>query len=57
MNDANVPFSPVALVGTIAFVANGHGPEFTVGLLLWALGLAGVWAAVGQRPVAQNQPA
>ena len=47
----------VALVGTIAFVANGHGPELTAGLLLWALGLAGVWAAVAQRPASQNQPA
>jgi hypothetical protein len=47
----------VALVGTIAFVASGHGPELTVGLLLWALGLAGVWAAVAQRPAPRNQPA
>ncbi|MDQ2998320.1 MAG: hypothetical protein M3R61_14885, partial [Chloroflexota bacterium] len=47
----------VALVGTIAFVASGHGPALTVGLMLWALGLAGVWAAVGQRLAARNEPA
>jgi hypothetical protein len=47
----------VALFGTIAFVANGHGPALTAGLLLWALGLAGVWAAVAQRPAARNEPA
>ncbi|MEO7910047.1 MAG: zf-HC2 domain-containing protein [Roseiflexaceae bacterium] len=47
----------VALIGTIAFVSNGHGPELTVGLLLWALALAGVWAAVTQRPAHRNQPA
>jgi hypothetical protein len=47
----------VALFGTIAFVAGGHGGELTIGLLLWALGLAGVWAAVAQRPVIRNEPA
>ncbi|HEU5098886.1 MAG TPA: zf-HC2 domain-containing protein [Roseiflexaceae bacterium] len=40
----------VALFGSIAFVANGHGGELTLGILLWLLGLAGVWAAVLQRP-------
>jgi hypothetical protein len=47
----------VALFSTIAFVANGHGPALTAGLLLWALGLAGVWAAVAQRLAARNEPA
>lgn len=45
-----------ALVGTIGFVARGHGGELTIGLLLWALGLAGVWAAVTQRPAVRNEP-
>jgi predicted anti-sigma-YlaC factor YlaD len=40
----------VALFGSVALVANGHGGELTLGLLLWLLGLAGVWAAVLQRP-------
>jgi hypothetical protein len=40
----------VALFGSIALVANGHGGELTLGFLLWLLGLAGVWAAVLQRP-------
>ena len=40
----------VALFGSIALVANGHGGELMIGFLLWLLGLAGVWAAVLQRP-------
>jgi hypothetical protein len=42
----------MALFSTIALVARGHGADLTVGLLLWALGVAGVWAAVAQRPAA-----
>jgi hypothetical protein len=42
--------SGVALFGSIALVANGHGGELTLGFLLWLVGLAGVWAAVLQRP-------
>jgi hypothetical protein len=34
----------VAMFGTIAGVSHGRGPLLTAGLLLWALGLAGVWA-------------
>jgi hypothetical protein len=47
----------VALLGTIAIVEGGHGPELTAGLLLWGLGLGGVWAAVAQRQGARHQPA
>jgi hypothetical protein len=47
----------LALVSSILFVGQGHGGELTIGLLLWVLGLAGVWAAVSQRPAPQNQPA
>jgi hypothetical protein len=39
----------VALLGTVAFFSEGGGGRVTVALLLWAFGLAGVWAAVGQR--------
>ena len=46
----------VALVGTFGFVANGHGGQLTIGLLLWAAGLAGVWAAVGKLHAAQSRP-
>jgi hypothetical protein len=41
---------------TIALVARGHGPDLAFGLMLWALGLAGVWVAVAQRPPAQHEP-
>jgi hypothetical protein len=47
----------LTLFSTFAFVGGGHGGELTVGLLLWALGLAGVWAAVAQRPAHRNSPA
>jgi hypothetical protein len=45
----------VALFSTFALIAEGHGGELTVGLLLWGLGLAGVWAAVAQRPVTPHR--
>ena len=46
----------LTLFSSLALVGGGHGGELTLGLLLWALGLAGVWAAVAQRPAAQHQP-
>ncbi len=40
----------IAMLGTIALVESGHGAALTAGLLLWGLGLGGVWVAVAQRP-------
>ena len=48
--------SGLALFSSIAFVGHGHGGELTIGLLLWALALAGIWAAVRQRPAPRSQP-
>jgi hypothetical protein len=43
----------LVVFGTIAFVGGGHGGELTLGLFIWALGLAGVWAAVEQHTKVQ----